>query len=439
MMHLLFAGFAIFLAGARVAAAPPATHVAAPSPAAPIIAPSAATGQQSVGGDSLRVYLLTMGPGSAVWERFGHNALWIHDPAAGTDIAYHWGLFDMSEAGFMVEFLKGRMVYSMGEADALRLVAAYRRVGRDVTVQELALTVEEASALQAFVEWNVRPENRRYRYDYFRDNCSTRVRDALDDALGGRLRRELTARPSGQTYRSEAITLTAGDALLTTGMDLGLGPLADQPLTRWDLAFIPMRLRDDIRSIDVNRNGRTVPLVVDERHLEALVASGSGVPETSPILRVLGHLLAGLALGGVLVGASILGTRKGGHRAVRTAARWLAGLLGSLWGLVAGLLGLVLLALWTLTDHEFGWNNENLLQVNPLALALVVLVPLAIARGGGPRTTRWAGLLVGLSLFGLLLNPLPVTRQANLAVIALALPVHVAVFYSMWRFGRRSA
>ena len=94
--------------------------------------------------DSLRVFLLTFEPGAAVWERFGHNALWIHDPAAGTDFAYHWGLFDMSEEGFLLEFIRGRMVYSVGAADALRLLEAYRRVGRDATVQELALTNAQA-------------------------------------------------------------------------------------------------------------------------------------------------------------------------------------------------------------------------------------------------------------------------------------------------------
>jgi hypothetical protein len=420
-MRSVLAGFAILLAGALVAA---------PSPVA---------GQQTVGGDSLRVYLLTMGPGAAVWERFGHNAIWIHDPAAGTDIAYHWGLFDMSEAGFLTEFLKGRMVYSMGDASALRLVEAYRRVGRDVTVQELALTVSQAAALQTFVQWNVRPENRRYRYDYFRDNCSTRVRDALDDAVGGVLQRELSAVPSEQTYRSEAFTRTADDVLLTTGMDLGLGPLADQPISRWELAFIPMRLRDDVRRITVNRDGQPLPLVAEEEHLDALVAVGAGLPETSPIRRVLGHLLVGLALGGLLVGASVLGTGTGGSKRLRSGARWLAGALGSVWGLGAGLLGLLLLAIWTLTDHEFGWTNENLLQVNPLALALVVMVPRAIARSGWVRATHWAGFLLGLSLFGLFLNPLPVTPQANLAIIALALPMHVAVFYVLWRFGRPSA
>lgn len=406
--------------------------------AAVLAAAGPASAQRVQEADSLRVYLLTFEPGAAVWERFGHNAIWIHDPAAGTDIAYHWGLFDMSEAGFMVEFLQGRMVYSMGAADAGPLMDAYRRVGRPVTIHELALTVEQAADLQEFVQWNIRPENRRYRYDYFRDNCSTRVRDALDDAMGGALRRELMARPAEQTYRSQAVDLTADDVLLTTAMDLGLGPLADQPITHWELAYVPMRLRDDLATMTVDRAGDAAPLVVSGRRLDALsgrdpVQAG----DSSPARRALGHLLAGLLVGGVLVGSAVLAARKDARSALRSAPRWVLGGLGALWGLVAGALGLILLGLWTLTDHEFAWNNENLLQANPLALALAVLVPLAVRRRGSVAATRLAGLLVALSLFGLFLHPLPVTPQANIAVIALALPVHLGLFYALWRLERR--
>ena len=381
--------------------------------------------------DSLRVFLMTFEAGAAVWERFGHNALWIHDPEAGTDIAYHWGLFDMSEEGFLTEFLQGRMVYAMGSADAERLLNAYRRVGRPAVIQELALTVEQARALQELVEWNIRPGNRRYRYDYFRDNCSTRVRDALDVALDGGLRAALEARPTDWTYRSQAVALTAEDALLTSGMDLGLGPLADQPITRWDLAFIPMRLRDDVRDLTVGRDGRTAPLVAFERRVEAIGGADPSVAgAASPGRRALGHLLVGLVLGGVMAGAGWYATAPGRGR----AGRWTLAGLGGAWGLTAGVLGLILTGLWGLTDHEFAWYNENVLQTNPLALGLVVLVPAAAVSGRWADAARTLALtLLALSVLGLLIHPLPLTRQANLAIVALMLPVHLGLAWSMVR------
>ncbi len=386
--------------------------------------------------DRLRVVLITLGPGTAVWERFGHNALWIHDPTAGTDIAYHYGLFDMAEEGFLLNFLQGRMFYSIGANDALRLLEHYRRVGRDAYVQELRLTQHEIRELQTFLEWNLQPENRVYRYDYFRDNCSTRIRDALDRVLDGALRETLDSIPSPLTFRAQAVALTAEDVLLTTGMDLGLGPLADKPISRWDLAFIPMRLRDDLRRVAVWQPGDSIPLVASNRHLPAFRAEETpAVPpgETSPPHRALWHLLVGLAIGAVFAGAGRLAGRNA--TAARVAARGVIGLGGGAWGLVAGVLGLVLLGLWTLTDHEFGWRNENLLQANPLALALMVLAPLAAIRGSR-MATRLAAILAALSAAGLLLHFLPVTPQANLPIIALALPIHLGVYYALRQFDR---
>lgn len=389
--------------------------------------------------DGPRAYLLTFGPGAAVWERFGHNALWIHDPEAGTDDAYHYGLFDMSEEGFMLHFLQGRMWYSMGEAPGPWLIDAYRRYGRDVTVQELRLTPDQVLRLQAFLEWNMRPENRVYRYDYFQDNCSTRIRDALDRVMDGTLEETLGDRPSPVTYRAQAVALTAEDGLLTTAMDLGLGPLADQPITRWDLAFIPMRLRDDLRALTVEADGERVPLVASERDLPATARPDESLAaapaRTTPPTRAPGLLLIGLLIGGILAGAGRVAVREQAPAGWRTAARWTLSLGGSLWGLLSGVLGTVLLALWTLTDHEFAWRNENLLQTNPLALALVVLVPLAVMAGRRRSAARFVALvLAGLSLVGLALHPLPLTAQQNLPVIALAMPIHLGLAWAMWRW-----
>ena len=132
---------------------------------------------------------MTMGPGKAVWERFGHNAIWIHDPERGTDQAYNYGLFDLRQEKFLVRFLQGRMWYWMQGFPAQAYVELYRRANRSVWIQELEMPANAKRELQEFLEWNERPENRFYHYDYYRDNCSTRVRDALDRALGGRIQR----------------------------------------------------------------------------------------------------------------------------------------------------------------------------------------------------------------------------------------------------------
>lgn len=398
--------------------------------------PAPALAQQPTPGpaasDGLRAYLITLGPGAAVWERFGHNALWIHDPFAGTDIAYHYGLFDMTDEGFMLHFLQGRMWYSMGSEPADWMIRAYRQMGRDAFVQELRLTDGQVRELQAFLEWNMLPENRVYRYDYFRDNCSTRIRDALDRVTDGAIHDALADRPSPLTYREQAVALTAEDVLLTTGMDLGLGPLADQPISRWDLAFIPMRLHDDLATVTLDHTGTPTSIVGETWELPATGERGDlaavAPNETSTEGRALWHLLVGLLVGGLLAGAGWITRHSEPTKPGATVARWTLTIVGSAWALAAGVLGVILLALWTLTDHEFAWRNENLLQTTPLALALVVLIPLAVIGGRRPRAA-WiaAATLAALSLLGLLIHPLPLTLQGNLPIIALALPIHVGL------------
>jgi hypothetical protein len=400
---------------------------------------SATGGPEDVGAmapDSLQVVLVTAGPGPAVWERFGHNALWIRDETGGISTAYHYGVFDLGSEGFILEFIRGRMFYSMGSAEANRFIRGYRRAGRAVTLQRLRLTQEQSRRLMAFLEWNLRPENRVYRYDYFRDNCSTRIRDALDAVLGGRLRAALSADSTAVTYREEAVALTTEDPLLATAIDLGLGPLADRRLTGWELAFIPMRLRDAVRDIVVRRNGVEVPLVASERYLPASDRAPAERPGgRSTRTRTFLLLLLGLLTGGAFTLAGSVAGRSAGFRGTGRAGRWVLAVGGTVWGLVSGVSGLLLLGLWVLTDHEFAWRNENLLQMNPLALALVVLVPLTMIGGRGRSVAlALAGLLAGLSAVGLLLNPL--TPQVNLAIIAFALPLNLGLFIGLREVGR---
>src|SRR5690606_4051542 len=110
----------------------------------------------------------------------------------------------------------------------------------------------------------VRPENRDYLYEYFRANCSTRVRDAIDSALGGGLRRQTSGRSRGFTFRMPAARLAKDDAWLALGIDLGLGPDTDRRLSLWEEMFIPGMLQRYLRDV-VNSEGE--PLVTNERVL----------------------------------------------------------------------------------------------------------------------------------------------------------------------------
>jgi len=369
---------------------------------------------------------MTMGPGDAVWERFGHNAIWIRDRARGTDVVYNWGMFDFNQPNFLGRFLTGDTKYWMAGFDLAPTVEVYSAGDRAVWAQELALTPEQRARLRDFVEWNARPENMYYRYDYYRDNCSTRVRDAIDGVIGGRIRAATAERPTATTYRWHTQRLTAGDFPVYTGITLALGHPADRPISEWQEMFLPMRMREHLRAVRVpDENGRLVPLVRAETQL--LTARRAPEPERPPRLVPL-YLAIGLGLALVIAVLTRLTERGTG------AGRLALALVVTAWNLVAGLLGTAALLAWTVTQHVFMYRNENLLQFNPLPLALALVVPVLLYRGWGGRAARLvSGVVAALAVAGLLLKLLPVFDQRNWEMIALALPAHLAVALAVRR------
>jgi hypothetical protein len=281
--------------------------------------------------------------------------------------------------------------------------------------------------LQEFLEWNERPENRFYHYDYYRDNCSTRVRDALDRALGGRIREYAGALPTGKTYRFHTRRLTANDPVVYTGLLLGLGQPVDREISAWDEMFLPLALRDHIRKVTTRGAGTAeVPVVRSERTL--FESTGTPPPDRPPFW-LLVYLGIGLTTG---TGTVLLG------RAARSSSRARTAFLatGITWTLLVGVFGLVLAGLWGLTDHTAAYYNENLLQANPLALVLVWSLP-----GSTRRDSRsvWmiSAVIAAISLLGFVLKVLPAFYQVNGEIIALALPIHLGLAVATWQLNQQ--
>ncbi len=379
-------------------------------------------------GSEIEVYLMTMGPGDAVWEKFGHNALWIRDPRTGMDVAFNWGVFDFASSDFLPRFLRGDMLYWMEAYPAAPMVEYYVASDRSVWAQELDLTPAQKRDLLDFVSWNAREENRFYRYDYFLDNCSTRVRDALDRVLGGAIRAATDTVATGTSYRWHTRRLTQEQLPLYAGMDLVLAGAGDAPISAWEESFLPMRLREHLRDVRVRHaDGTERPLVLSERQLFA--ATREAEPEAPRDLRLL-FLLVGVAVGAGIASLAALGTRRAGARTgfVVTAI---------VWSVVAGMVGTIMVLTWTSTDHVFMYGNENLFQLSPLSLALVPLLP-ALRRGGRRASLAAivAAVVAGVALLGFALQILPGLDQVNGETIALVLPIHLGVAWGAWRLAR---
>ena len=195
-----------------------------------------------------RIGVMTMQPGEVFFERFGHDALVVADPQTGQATSYNFGFFDPDEPGFLRRFIDGKMLYYLVALPLQEDLQSYQAEGRGVSIQWLDLTPQQAQALADSLAWRARPENARYPYDYFTSNCATQVRDALDAAMGGALKKQLAGRSRGNTYRSESVRLASPAWWMWIGFDLGFGPYADRQLSRWDEAFVPMRLADALRA-----------------------------------------------------------------------------------------------------------------------------------------------------------------------------------------------
>jgi hypothetical protein len=372
---------------------------------------------------NLEISLMTYGPGDIYWERFGHDALEVRDTVSGEAIAFNYGVFDFDQKGFILNFARGIMAYRMDAETTESDIQFYSGEGRYVRRQRLALDNAQKDALRRFLIWNVQPANAGYNYDYYADNCTTRVRDALDGALGGALGRQLRERSGGMSFRDQTSRLMSNQAWLMLGMDLGLGPYADQPMNAWKEAFLPMVLEDEIRHVRIGEGADERPLVAQEDTLATNRLDPP--PEKAPDLRW-PLLIAGLILA-VPLSLPVF-TRNRVARGFFVAA-------GTLYTVFAGLAGLFMLGLWAFTLHRSAWGNFNLLAYQPFAFLLIPGI-WRLRRAGRPMgrlTSRVTAMSFAACVIGLLLHLWPEFPQRNMPWLLLALPCWTALFASFCR------
>lgn len=342
------------------------------------------------------VWLVTYGPGELYWQRFGHNGIWIRDQDLGLDHIFNFGFFDFAQEDFFLRFLQGRMLYFSAAQPAESEFAQYIDENRSIRLQKLALSEEQALRLADFLVREVQSENRDYLYDYYWNNCSTRVRDALDMALGGQLSQRFSTEPAGQNFRGHTRRLTAGGFWLYLGLELVLGRPVDQDISRWNEFFIPGELAAGIAGLPAADGLLQEDLLLYESSLQPPPASA---PLRWPVYLLLSALLTGLV-------TWLLSRFSPGKSAG----------VGRAWLVFSGLAGSAMVFFWFGTDHAVAAANFNLLLFNPLFL-LVIIQKLR-------RQIAW--LVVAAGLLGLLQSLLPAPPgQYSADVVAAFLPINL--------------
>jgi hypothetical protein len=373
----------------------------------------------------LRVFVLTMGPGDHPFFKFGHDAI-VVQAAGQPPIAYNWGTFDFDSPTLFTDFLRGRLTYWLSSSGANETVREYQLTNRKVELQELDLTPEQKRTLALRLTDNARPEKRNYLYDYFWDNCSTRVRDAVDAATDGRLKAALQG-PAQMSYRHHGLRLTSDLLWEYLGLHFGLGRPTDLPATRWQEAFIPQVLHDALKEVRIPGPAGEHPLVLQERVL--VQTNRPDPPAQAP------HWVHWFALCGLLAGVALGGLGRLG--VWRPAPRVAFGVLVGLIGLVAGLLGCALVFLWALTNHLAAHANANLMVCAPFVLALA---PLSIGLMRGRMVSAQSAFYLAtgaavLALAGLAAKALPGPAQDNVDFIVFFLPLWAGIAYGARSLG----
>jgi len=365
-----------------------------------------------------RVSVLTMGPGDAAFSRFGHNAILLEWPERDIALVYNFGTFSFPGLEGVRDFMAGRLRYWLSVSTLRTTLENYAEQNRSMVAQELRLAPRQKLGLALALARNARPEHRYYDYDYYYDNCSTRVRDAIDRVTDGALGRQLKGKPGRLTFREHTERFTAAIGWLYFALDLSLGPRVDRPTQRWEELFIPSELHDALAASALDGSERT-GLV--EREQVLLTAARPPVPRDPPS-RALGFGAAGVAFG--------LGLAALGHFASRgRAARVAFGALTSFLGLVFGFVGSVFVFFWLFTKHWAAFANENILVCPPWALALAVFGITTLGRPSSSRVVR--ALLAACALssaVAIVLALIPGFGQDNTRTAGLLAPLWIGLY-----------
>jgi hypothetical protein len=367
-----------------------------------------------------------MGPGDHPFARFGHNAILLEWPRTERALVYNFGTFAFDGLDGVRDFMAGRFRYWLSVSTLGRTLRFYAAQNRTLVAQELDLTDAERLQLAEALATNALPENRFYDYDYYYDNCSTRVRDAVDRVLFGEVKRKVNG-PGRLTFREHTERLTADAFWVYLGLDLALGPLTDRPTRRWEELFIPQELHDALATVTRDRDGHPVKLVRTERVL--LTADREPVRSTPPS-RVLGFGAAGVVLGGAFAALGSFARRQ------RVARALFSGFVAVI-GLLLGLLGTIFLVFWGFTKHWSAYRNENVLVCPPWALVLVLTaVGLATRRRSSELLTHRVITASAISsAAAVLLACIPHFGQDNTRMAALLAPLWFGIYVGSARLG----
>ena len=298
-----------------------------------------------------QISLLTCAAGDELYYAFGHSAFRVQDSVLGIDVVYNYGTFDFNRPNFYLNFVKGRLIYSLSRRSFERFLFEYELEKRWVKEQILDLTLDEKNQLLNFFETNFLPENRDYLYDPLLNNCSSITGTILKDQFGDEIVFDGSYLDQRYTFRQLVRQNLKLNSWASFGIDVAFGSVVDRKATVEEHMFLPYYAMRQIRN--TTKDGK--PLLARER----TILDYNEIKQTSffPLSPLFWFIV-------LLLFTAVVTYLDIKHSA---RSRWLDLTLFS----ITGLIGLFLFILWVATDHTSTPWNFNILWALPTNLAVV--------------------------------------------------------------------
>jgi hypothetical protein len=301
-----------------------------------------------------QVSLLTCDPGEEIYSVFGHSAIRIINQETGQDLVFNYGTFDFSTPYFVVKFTQRTLDYMLSVSTFDRFIYEYQYFQRNVREQVLDLNPEQTQEIIKFLQLNALPENKLYRYDFFYDNCATRVRDLFEKVLGNQLQWNDQPNAEEKTFRELIDEYVYPLPWYDLGIDLALGSVIDAQASERDKQFLPDYMEAAFQRAIIEGDGPSRPLVLSQRTILEFPERNTGGSLFNPYLIMW------------LIAIVFLGITYFGYKKKRLYIGFDVALFA-----VLGLLGLLVIVLWFLTFHSQTKWNWNILWAFPLHLGLI--------------------------------------------------------------------
>lgn len=310
----------------------------------------------SIHAQDYRISLLTCDPGEELYSAFGHSAIRVMDVDTGQDFVFNYGTFNFNTPNFYGKFAGGKLDYMLSVSTYADFLADYHNQQRNVREQVLNLSMEQAQFLVEYLQVNYSPERRNYRYEFFFNNCATKVRDAMELTLGDKLIwNDQLKEGDEKTFRNLIDEYVLRLPWADLGIDLALGAVIDRDATPREEQFLPDYMEAAFARAEIQGDGPTRPFVKESSVILEYPDKNFGMSAINPywIFWVVAILFTAI---------TFIGFKK---------KKLLIGFDVAFFGIL-GIMGIVVFFLWFATEHTATKWNWNLLWAFPGHLVLAI-------------------------------------------------------------------